>query len=137
MVSEGVWADARLDGVDVVAIDDNQDALDIMTSTLTNAGARVRPFTSPVEAVEAIGRVRPAIVVCDVAMPVMDGFEVVARIRGFDATTGHLTPVLAVTAYASMQDQERCLSGGFQAHIAKPYATADLIRQVAQTLARI
>jgi CheY-like chemotaxis protein len=97
----------------------------------------MRSFTSPREAVDAIGRVRPAIVLCDIAMPAMDGLSVLAHIRRFDATTGHLTPVLAVTAYASPEDHERYLRAGFQGHVTKPYDTTELIRQIAQTLARV
>jgi signal transduction histidine kinase len=135
--SAAIAAGARLDGVDIVAIDDNEDALDILTSVLTSAGAQVRPFTSTVDAVYAVGRARPDIVLCDIAMPGMDGFEVLSRIRGSDATAGGITPVMAVTAYASAEDHERCLRAGFQAHIAKPYNTIELIQQIAETLARV
>jgi signal transduction histidine kinase/CheY-like chemotaxis protein len=135
--SAAIAAGARLEGVDIVAIDDNEDALDILTSALTGAGAQVRPFTSAADAVNAIGRARPDIVLCDIAMPGMDGFEVLSRIRGADATAGGMTPVIAVTAYASAEDHARCLRAGFQAHIAKPYDTIALIQQIAETLARV
>jgi CheY-like chemotaxis protein len=125
---------ARLEGVDVLAVDDNQDALDILTSALTAAGARVRTFTSPAEAVDAIRRVRPDIVLCDIAMPGINGFDVLARIRAADATDGKITPVLAVTAYASAEEQDRCLQAGFQGHLSKPYDATELIRRVAENV---
>jgi hypothetical protein len=126
----------RLDGVDVLAVDDNQDALDIMILALTSVGARVRPFTSSSEAVEAFSRARPDIVLCDIAMPGVDGFQVLARIRAAEASNGKVTPVLAVTAFASTDDQERCLRAGFQGHVTKPYDATALIRQIAETLLR-
>jgi hypothetical protein len=129
-------AAVRLDGVDVLAIDDNQDALDIMSVALTSVGARVRPFTSSAEAVEAFRRARPDIVLCDIAMPGMDGFQVLARIRAADAPNGKRTPVLAVTAFASPDDHERCLRAGFQGHVTKPYDATALIRHIAETLLR-
>jgi CheY-like chemotaxis protein len=118
-------------------VDDNQDAVDIAVSALSSVGAQVRPFTSPAEAVEDFSRARPDIVLCDIAMPGMDGFEVLARIRGLEIPEGTTTPVLAVTAFASVESYEQCARAGFQGHIAKPYDATELIRQIAETLTRV
>ena len=126
----------RLDGIDVLAVDDNGDALDIITAALANAGARVRVALSGLEALERL-RDRPAnVVLCDLAMPGMDGFTVLKEIRERDSREGRSTPVLAVTAYASSEYRERCLRAGFHGHIAKPFKTADLVREVAAVLER-
>ena len=124
-------ARARLDGIDAVAIDDNADALEIVSSALAAAGARVRAFASPQQAVDDIRRAAPQVVLCDLAMPAMDGFGVLAGIRALDAERGSTTPVLAVSAFASASDREKCLRAGFQDHVAKPYDTAELVRRVA------
>jgi CheY-like chemotaxis protein len=122
--------------MDILAIDDNQDGLDILSSALISAGARVRAYTSAAEAIEAIRAAGPDVVLCDIAMPGMDGFEVLTRIRAAQPSDGGIIPVLAVTAYASTEDREKCLRAGFQGHMAKPYDTAALIRQVAAMVAR-
>jgi signal transduction histidine kinase/ActR/RegA family two-component response regulator len=126
---------ARLDGVQVLAIDDNVDALEVLTSTLSDAGAAVRIALSGLEGLGRFQETAPDVVLCDLAMPGLDGFEVLRQIRFLDAATGRSTPVLAVTAYASAEYRERCLSAGFQGHLPKPYNAGDVIGAVAAALA--
>jgi CheY-like chemotaxis protein len=126
----------RLDGVNVVAIDDNQDALDVIVSALTTAGARAAAFTSASPALAVIASTPPDIVLCDIAMPEVDGFEILRRIRQVDAKTGSRTPVVAVTAYASSEEREKCLRAGFDDHVSKPYEATELIRRVAEAALR-
>jgi len=121
----------RLDGVDVVAIDDNQDALEILGRVLVSAGAHVRAFSSPESALADIRRAPPFAVLCDIAMPEMDGFAVLAAIEALDRERGTTTPVLALTAYAAPADREKSRAAGFRAHIAKPYDAAELVRLIA------
>jgi CheY-like chemotaxis protein len=128
---------SRLDGVQILAVDDNADALDIVAAALASAGANVRLALSGREAVEELRRAPPDLVLCDLAMPGMDGFAVLKWIREHDRALARSTPVLAVTAYASDEYRERCLRAGFQGHIAKPIRTADLVREVVAALARV
>jgi CheY-like chemotaxis protein/anti-sigma regulatory factor (Ser/Thr protein kinase) len=126
----------RLDGVEVLAIDDNVDALEVLTSALSNAGAAVRIAMSGVEGLSRFKERAPDVVLCDLAMPGLDGFEVLRHLKALDAATGHSTPVLAVTAYASAEYRERCLSAGFRGHVPKPYNAGDVIGAVAAVLSR-
>ncbi len=128
---------ARLDGIQVLAVDDNPDALDVLASALSVAGARVRTATSGMQALDQIRRERPSIVLCDLAMPGMDGFDVLRRIRTLDDVRARDVPVLAVTAYASDEYRDRCREAGFQGHVAKPYNTTTLIREIAEVVARV
>jgi signal transduction histidine kinase len=123
----------RLDGLTVLAVDDNQDSLDILAATLADAGATVRVAKSGADAVEDLQHLPVDIVICDLAMPGMDGFEVLMRVREMDEATHRVTPVLALSAYASQDYRQRCLEAGFRGHIAKPIAPPDLIRAVAAT----
>ena len=91
--------------MDVVAIDDNQDALEILGRVLVSAGAHVRAFSSPESALAAI--------------------------EALDRERGTTTPVLALTAYAAPADREKSRAAGFRAHIAKPYDAAELVRLIA------
>ena len=125
-----------LDGISVLAVDDNADALEIITMALTDAGATVRTAASGPEAIDLWRRAPSDIVLCDLGMPQMDGFEVLKQILQLDAATGRTTPVIAVSVYASDQYRDRCLRAGFQAHLAKPHKPADLIRAIAAALAK-
>jgi signal transduction histidine kinase/ActR/RegA family two-component response regulator len=137
IISESAVSDLpRLDSVDVLAIDDNVDALDIVTTTLVGAGARVRIAQSGADALEQLRRAPAHIVLCDLAMPQMDGFEVLKQIQHLDRTAGRPTAVLAVSAYASDEYRERCLRAGFEAHLRKPFNIFDLVRAVAAAVAR-
>jgi signal transduction histidine kinase/CheY-like chemotaxis protein len=126
----------RLEGVHVLAIDDNRDALEFVAAALERVGARVRQAASGPEAIAELEH-RPAdLVLCDLGMPGMDGFAVLGWIRDHDRTEGRTTPVLAVTAYASAEYRERCLRAGFQGHLAKPFTTLDLVQAAADARAR-
>ncbi len=126
----------RLDGVSILAVDDNADALEILTAALSSVGATVRTARSGEDALRSIDAAAPQIVLCDLAMPGMDGFALLEGIRRADAAAARTTPVLALTAYASDDYRRRCQRAGFQGHIAKPFNTVDLVRHVADALAR-
>jgi signal transduction histidine kinase/CheY-like chemotaxis protein len=120
-----------LHGVKVLAVDDNADALEIVTRILHDAGASVQAAVSGAEALSYLREREVDVVLCDLAMPEMDGFEVLHRIRQLETTNGRVKPVFAVSAFASADDRIRCLAAGFNGHMAKPWNASELIRIVA------
>jgi len=124
----------RLDGVEILAVDDSPDALDVIAAALGDAGATVRIASSGSEAMAQVRRSLPHVILCDIAMPGMDGFALLDAIRQ-DARAKAI-PVLAVTAYASEDSRETCARAGFQGYISKPFAIAELVRDVAAALSR-
>jgi signal transduction histidine kinase len=125
-----------LAGVRVLAVDDNRDALEILDSLLTDAGAHVRVAGSGADALAEWERETPDIVLCDLAMPDMTGFELLAEIRQRDALVRRFVPAIAVTAQATEEHVVQSVRAGFQAHVAKPFEAADLVRAVAHALHR-
>ena len=71
--------------------------------------------------------VRPDVLVCDIGLPDMDGYEFIRRVRALEPAQGGAIPALAVTAFALPEDRIQALRAGYQAHIAKPVRPADLI----------
>ena len=121
----------RLTGVDVLVVDDNADARDLAAAILTGSGANVRVAASGEQAI-ACWQARPAdVLVCDLAMPMTDGFEVLRRIRALDAESGHKTCAIALTAYASKDYVERTRAAGFNSHVSKPFDAAILLNHIA------
>jgi signal transduction histidine kinase/CheY-like chemotaxis protein len=126
-----------LKGVSVLAVDDNADALDVLQALLVDVGAEVRLATTGAEALE-IWRRRPSdVLLCDLAMPGMSGFELVARIREIDRNAGRVTPAIAVTAQASEEQVAMSIQAGFQAHIAKPFHREQLVRAIIAARGRV
>jgi len=82
------------------------------------------------KALEALDKQKFDLVVMDVSMPEMDGFEAVAAIRGREAQTGSHIPIIAMTAHAMKGDRERCLAAGMDAYISKPLQPNELIQAI-------
>jgi signal transduction histidine kinase/CheY-like chemotaxis protein len=119
-----------LQGVSVLAVDDNADSLELMKAILADAGAKFAAATSGPEALEA-WRDHPAdVVLCDLAMPGMSGFQLLARIRELDSRAGRVTPAIAVTAHASEEQIARSAQAGFQNHVSKPFDNSQLVRAI-------
>ena len=124
-----------LDGLRVVAVDDDPDALMLLRVVLETAGADVTTVSSPFDAVQRITAVKPHVVVLDLGMPRMDGFEVISRIRASEDPAVRDVPAAALTAFARSEDRTRALRSGFEMHLAKPVDPGELVASVA-TLAR-
>ena len=127
-------APANLAKVRVLAVDDNPDALDVLAAALTDAGASVRVARAGAEAIELWNREPADVLICDLAMPQMDGFEVLRRIQL--GANGVGVRALALSAHASHDYVDRSLAAGFLRHVSKPYARADLISAVADAAGR-
>jgi signal transduction histidine kinase/CheY-like chemotaxis protein len=121
-----------LGGIGVLAVDDNADALEILALTLTAAGARVRTARSGAEALQAWRHERPDVLICDLAMPGMDGFELLQAVRRDDADSGRATPAIVVTAHVMADREAGARAAGFDHYIRKPYETSELVRVVAR-----
>jgi CheY-like chemotaxis protein len=126
-----------LRGLQVLAVDDNRDALDVLAASLASSGADVRSASSGEEALREWDRAPADMLICDLAMPQMDGFAVLRGIRQRDRAMGRFTPAIAVTAHASPDYQSRTREAGFDAHISKPFDGDELVRTVTAVRSRI
>jgi signal transduction histidine kinase len=127
-----VWPSSLLAGVAVLVVEDEPDTREVMASALAAAGARVEATASTAEALAALARSLPDVLVSDIAMPGEDGYELIRQVRARGAGRGAELPAAAVTAYAREEDRALALAAGFQAHLAKPFDPMELIRMVAR-----
>jgi CheY-like chemotaxis protein len=107
-----------LHDVHVLIVDDEPDARDLLRGMLEGTGARISEASSAEEALERVKRDPPDILLGDVAMPSLDGYAMMRRIRdlpGFDRIHA-----LAVSTYARPEDEERAVEAGFNGHLSKP-----------------
>jgi len=125
----------KLDGVHVFAIDDEPDAREVLRRLLEDQGAVVTSFASAEETLAALKTTRPTVIVSDVGMPGMDGYQMIRALRAIEARDSRI-PALALTAFARSEDRKRSLVAGFQAHLAKPFDVAELVLLVADLVGR-
>ena len=125
----------RLDGVHAFIVDDEPDARDLLRRVLVDQGAHVTAFASAADALAALALSRPTVLVSDVGMPGMDGYQMMRSLRSTEARNTRI-PALALTAFARAEDRKRSLLAGFQAHLAKPFDVAELVLLVADLVGR-
>ena len=126
MPSSFVLPDLR--GIKVLAVDDDKDSLDIVKRILRNRNAEVETASSVDEAMDKFVRFNPDVVLSDIGMPGKDGYDLIRLIRQHPA--GATTPAAALTALARSDDRTRALTAGFQSHVAKPVAAAEIVAMV-------
>ena len=107
-----------------------------MTTALTKRHANVTAVSSAVEAIQAITRKRPDVLVSDIAMPDEDGYGLIEKVRLLENGESQNIPAVAITAYAKEEDRVRALSSGFQIYLAKPVELTELISVVARAARR-
>ena len=116
----------RLAGVHALVVDDEADARDLIQRVLQQQGAIVSVAASGAEAIRILEQSSPDILISDVGMPDMDGYQLMRRIRA-DEHQGRRIPAVALTAFARTEDRKRALLAGYQSHVAKPVDTAELL----------
>jgi CheY-like chemotaxis protein len=124
-----------LAGVRVVVVDDEADARELVAAVLTESGARVVAVASVPEAILAVERHRPDVLVSDIGMPSEDGYSLMRKLRAMEKTVGRI-PAAALTAYATVQDRTRALLAGYSSHLPKPIEPAELTAVVANLAGR-
>jgi signal transduction histidine kinase len=115
----------RLNGTTILLVEDVADTTDATSVMLESLGATVLAATDGLEALTALDRRQPDIILCDLRLPVMDGFEFIERLRA-DPSRSHL-PVVAVTALARTADYQRTRAAGFDGLLTKPFDYASLV----------
>jgi PAS domain S-box-containing protein len=128
---------ADLRGIRVLAVDDEEDALTLLRAVLETAGAEVTTVISPLIALDRISEARPHVLVLDLGMPEMDGFELIKRIRQSKDAAIRNVPAAALTAFARSEDRTKALRTGFEMHLAKPIDPGELVAAVATLAKRV
>ena len=125
-----------LDGLRVLVVDDQVDALDLASAILSAAGAEVRTCQSAAEALAVFRVWRPDVLIADIEMPGEDGLSLIRKVRALDPEHGGRVPGIALTAYGRIEDRVRTLSAGFSMHVSKPVDPAELTTVVASLAGR-
>ena len=116
----------------VLIIEDTEDNRRILRDLLTTAGFDLVEATDGAEGVELAGRVRPDLILMDIQLPVIDGYEATRRIKA-DPALSHI-PIIAVTSYALSGDEDKALAAGCDAYVAKPFSPRQLLAKIRQFL---
>ncbi|WEF35062.1 hybrid sensor histidine kinase/response regulator [Pseudoduganella chitinolytica] len=127
---------ADLRGLRVLVVDDEPDGRDLIKRVLADRNAEVTTAATAGEALALLPRVRAQLLLSDIGMPDMDGFELLERVRALGPAAGGDLPAIALTAFAQSEDRLRALEAGFLDHISKPVEPAELIAAVALVAAQ-
>jgi signal transduction histidine kinase len=125
-----------LEGLRVLVVDDEPDARELLTVTLSQAGAQVTAAASCAEAIKTLVQSKHDVLISDIGMPDQDGYALIRKVRLLDPVQGGRIPAVALTAYAGNEDRARAFSEGFQRHVAKPVEPAELTEVVANLAGR-
>lgn len=124
----------RLDGVTVLLVDDEPDVRTVTARVLQDAGARVVAAANAGEGLDLLRRESPAVILSDIGMPLVDGYDMMRRVRELPADEGGRIPAVAFTAYTRAEDRQRAFDAGYQLHLSKPVPPKLLVQAVAQLL---
>ncbi len=129
-------AAARLQGLEVMVVEDERDARELIRTVLEQQGARVTAVSSAGEAIRLFRRRPPDVLLSDVEMPDENGYELMRKVRELPPQEGGEVPSAALPAYARPQDRAAALAAGFQVHLAKPVVPEKLAAAVAALAGR-
>lgn len=129
-------AEGALEKVKVLLVDDELDAREMVATVLELEGAEVLSAPSAAEGMSLLAAERPDVLLSDIEMPGMDGYELMRRVRALPPDEGGSVPAAALTAYAGPEHRVRALNAGFEMHVPKPVAPAELTAAVARLAGR-
>ena len=112
----------------ILVVEDQEDNRQILRDLLGSAGYELTEAENGEEAVAAVAKRRPDLILMDIQLPIMDGYEATRRIR----TNPDLksVPIIAVTSYALAGDEDKALAAGCNGYVTKPYSPRDLLAKV-------
>ena len=125
------WDVVTLEGIRVLVVEDEPDTRDFLKRLLEGHGAAVVAAGSVREALSLFKSERPDMLISDIGLPDVDGYDLVQQIReGGEGGRGGI-PAIALTAYARAEDRMRAMRAGYQVHIAKPVEPVELLAAIA------
>ena len=125
-----------LQGLRILVVDDEPDTRELIEEVLKECGAEVITSPSAAEALVALEKHKPDVLVSDLGMPDEDGYSLITKVRALPSERGGDIPAAALTAYARSEDRMRVLRSGFQFHLPKPVDSAELVTVVASLAGR-
>lgn len=135
--SEDIHTEVDLAGVRILVVEDDLDALDLITIDLAEHGAKVRGVGSAAEALELLKNETFDLLISDIAMAGADGYNLIKQVRDHEADEGDRIPAIALTAYARTQDRISAIAAGYNTHVAKPVEITELVTVVKCLIGRI
>ncbi|MBW4518295.1 MAG: GAF domain-containing protein [Scytolyngbya sp. HA4215-MV1] len=114
----------------ILVVDDEADMRELTFTILNLTGAETKVVASAVAAVAALDGFKPDILISDIGMPEIDGYELMRQVRSLPPERGGQIPAIALTAYAGELDQQQALAAGFQQHLAKPIEPEALVNAI-------
>jgi two-component system, cell cycle response regulator DivK len=116
----------------ILVVEDQEDNRQILRDLLGNAGYELVEAADGAQALAAYAKQRRDLILMDIQLPVMDGYETTRRIRGDPESKA--IPIIAVTSYALAGDESKALAAGCNAYITKPYSPRALLAKVREYL---
>jgi PAS domain S-box-containing protein len=129
--TEANTEDVSLVNIRVLVVEDDPDAAEFVRQLLETHGADVVVAASAREALDVFANTPPDILVSDIGLPEIDGYQLMERVRQRNMADGGAIPAVALTAYARPEDRTHALLAGYQAHLAKPVQPTELVATVA------
>src|SRR5262252_4726157 len=112
----------------ILVVEDQPDNRQILRDLLGNVGYELIEAENGEEALAAVARRRPDLILMDIQLPIMDGYEATRRIRTNPGLKS--VPIIAVTSYALAGDEEKARAAGCDGYVCKPYSPRDLLARV-------
>jgi len=125
--------EGELRGTHVLVVDDDADNREMLAMTLEHCGARVTTAGSAAEALTALEKERPQVLVSDIGLPGEDGFSLLRKVRALSASHGGNIPAIALTG-RSHEDGAPVGGDGFQVHLSKPVTPEEMLAAIARVL---
>jgi two-component system, cell cycle response regulator DivK len=116
----------------ILVVEDQEDNRQILRDLLGNAGYEMIEAENGQEALDEVAKQRPDLILMDIQLPIMDGYEATRRIKGDPSTKS--IPIIVVTSYALSGDEGKARAAGCDAYVTKPYSPRQLLAKVREFL---